>query len=101
MYLFMLNFSSPLGFFYNLHENRMKMNASFKPQIALHIRQCEFEAIKCGTLKIFSTSHLPSIVFNILYLESKFKFLFSLSRFLIIAQLLFLLTFRLSCHFIL
>jgi hypothetical protein len=47
----------------------MKMNASFKPQIALHIRQCELEAIKCGTLKIFSTSHLPNIVLNILYLE--------------------------------
>jgi hypothetical protein len=53
----------------------MKMNASFESQIALHIRQCELEAIKCGTLKNFSTSHLPSIVLNILYLESKFKFL--------------------------
>jgi hypothetical protein len=67
----------------------------------LHIRQCELEAIKCGTLKIFSTSHLPSIVLDILYLESKFKFLFSLNRFQIIAQLLSLLTFKLSCHLIL
>jgi hypothetical protein len=71
MYLFMLNFSSPLGFFFNLHESRMKMNASFKSQIALHVRQRGLEAMKRGTLKIFSTSHLPSIVFNILYLESK------------------------------
>jgi hypothetical protein len=97
----MHNFSSPLGFKKNLHESRMKMNASFKPQIALHIRQCELEAIKCGTLKIFSTSHVPSIVLNILCLESKFKFLFSLNRFLFIAQLLSLLTFKLSCHLIL
>jgi len=97
----MLNFCSPLGFFFNLHESRMKMNASFKSQIVLHIRQSGLEAMKCSTLKIFSTSHLPSIVLNILYLESKFKFLFSLNRFQIIAQLLSLLTFRLSCHLIL
>ncbi len=97
----MIYFSSPLGFFFNLHESRMKMNASFKPQLVLHIRQCELEAIKCGTLTIFSTSHLPSIVLNILYLESKFKFLFSFNRFLIIAQLLSLLTIRLSYHLIL
>jgi hypothetical protein len=59
----------------------MEMNASFKSQIYLHSRQRGLEAMKCGTLKIFSTSHLPSIVLNILYLESKFKFLFSLYRF--------------------
>jgi len=59
----------------------MKMNASLKPQIVLHIKQCELEAIKCGTLKIFSTFHLPSIVLNMLYLESKYIFLFSLNRF--------------------
>jgi hypothetical protein len=75
------NFCSPLGFFFNLHERGMKMNASFKSQIVLHIKQSGLEAMKCGTLKIFSTSHLPSIVLNILYQESIFKFLFSINRF--------------------
>jgi len=74
-------FFSPLGFLKNLHESGMKMNASFKSQIVLHIKQSGLEAMKCGTLRIFSTSHLPSIVLNILYLKSKFKFLFSLNRF--------------------
>ncbi len=58
----MSKFPSPLSWFLIYMEVKLKMNPTFKPHLALHMRPCDLRDIVSCAVKDISTYSFPCIV---------------------------------------